>query len=215
MLDLDFYLNPKPLLKKQTFYSYSTGYFLPLLYQKIKEIKPCVEKINLQHFLSEVKKNSLFGSRCFWVDISSEQDYSDIVKAVTFLSEDDRLFVTAHKENIKSNVKEIFKSEITEVEKNKAGFKPLLQMILLNTQTKPSFTEENIFFEKNMEEFYSKCETILDFIQGVEYYLFSCVENGKFDSSLFRSLLPLSEPKRYFMLHEHIYFLLTTPSAGG
>lgn len=217
MVDLELYFNPKPLLKKSVLYVYDTGYIKPFFREKIFSIRPEIKETTVKDCIQECKTSSLFGDRTFYISVNSKDELVQIMQLLKNFPEEDRIFVLCHKESLPENIhtKEYFKQEILEVEKTKPNFKLLLQFLQARVEMPVNYSTENPFFEKNMEELYSKCNDIMDFLQRAEYMCFICNENGKWNMSLFRTLLPFSEKTKYYALHEHLYFLLTTPSTGS
>jgi len=217
VVDLELYFNPRPLLKKSLLYVYDTGYIKPFFREKIFSLRPEIKETTVKDCIQECKTSSLFGERAFYIHVTSEDELLKIMQHIKNLPEEDRIFVLCHKEFLpeKINTKEYFKQEVQEIEKTKPNFKLLLQFLQVRVDLPVNYSTENPFFEKNIEELYSKCNDIVDFLQRAEFMCFTCNESGKWNLSLFRSLLPFSEKTKYYALHEHLYFLLTTPSVGS
>ncbi len=213
MIDLDFINNPRPNLKKIALYSYTTGAFKNSFLQKIFSLRPETQKVNYSTFLQETKAGSLFGNREFYLEIQDEKELKEIYPLCK--NTEDKIVIVVPFPAPEYLEKEIVKQEFFESEKTKNIFKSAFQYICLQTGVTEQQMQDNPLLEQNLLDLYAKSESLQDFIQRAEFSLHLCMEEGKWNSLLFRSTLPIPEPKKYYILQEKLYFLITTPSPGS
>jgi len=213
MIDIEFIINPRPLLKKTAIYSYSTGAFKNDFLQKVITLRPETQRVDYLTFLQENKTSSLFGERQFYLDLADEKELK-VIKDI-LLTLEDRVVFTIPFPIPEYIDKEVVKQEFIEAEKTKNFFKTAFQFACLQAGITEEQIQNNPPLEQNLLDLYVKSEDLLDFLQRAEFSLHLCMEEKGWNSLLFRSTLPVPEPKKYYILQEKLYFLITTPSPGS
>ena len=215
MTDIEFLVSDKALPRRTCLYSWDTGVLKVDLQQRVLSRIRNPVQVSAEEFLCGVSTQSLFGDRHFFVSATQDLEVQMILEGVQRLGED-RVFVSAHTplaEKIEKGGS--FAQTISEVQKGKQAFDSLFKFTVKKAQVPEDVISSMPLLKQNMEELYTKCPSILDFLQKSEFTIFSCLENGVWNSSVFRNLLPHIQPPQYFKLHENIYFLLAHPSMSA
>lgn len=227
MTDIEFLLSERTSSKKIVGYFWNNGYFKGKVLQKmLTKAKGVVCSVSVEEFNQQTILPSLLQERHFFVEIKEETDLVMFLKSLHKIKED-RVFFSCPMSLLEKIEKESFPSLqiLKEVEKTKTAIEPLILYSLREAQVNKNLLTKFPLLKQNLEELFTKCENVFDFLQKTDFSILTCLEVEKdkiiptiehysWNSTLFRNILPKLNSTQYFQLQENLFFFLSTPNSS-